>query len=135
MALPRITQSDLLRRWQSANELSWEDHSFDCVDCRVEFKTGDVNFTYPEPEVAPDAPAIVSRIAGHRCVSCAWRALTEKGVRFNGIGVFVERAHQHRTFEELPKATQAKMLESFELVDRLSTELERAAKAPEERPS
>lgn len=132
MALPRITQSELLRRWQGANELSWEVHSIACSDCGKVFATGDVNFTFPAPPAAPqtsegEVPAIVRTMPAHRCVGCSWKVLL-LGVRFDGVGVFVEKVHQGATVEQLPLEIQGKLLEAFALVDRLSQQLEAAAR-------
>lgn len=134
MTLPRITASELLQRWQGANELSWEDKSIGCVGCGAGFQTGDVNFTYPPIEITDETPAIVSRLPGHRCVTCAWGALS-RGLRFDGIGLFVEKAHQGSTIDELPRELREKILESFTLIDRLATELEAASRGKAVEPS
>lgn len=131
MALPKITQSELLRRWQGANELSWEVYSIYCSDCGKLFETGDVNFTFPAPTPEPtsegEVPAIARKMPLHRCTTCTWDCL-RRGIRFDGVAVFVEKQHQGRTLDELPLEIQGKLLESFTVIDRLSQQLEAASR-------
>ena len=145
---PRITSSELLRQWAKANELEWETRVLKCQGDRHgstnpevlghgsgDFSSGDVFFSFPPPvaAAAPDAPAVVRRTPLYLCTTCAFTEI-RAGRRFDGAGVFVERKHQGRTLEELPRTVYDHVVEGMTLLDQLHRNLEAAAKgkAPEQ---
>jgi hypothetical protein len=130
---PRLTPSELLEQWARANEYSWTTEVVKCSSCSGDFSTGDLFFSFPAEDLAEATPASVAKHARpaftgmvrYFCVRCSEEAIGA-GQVFDGAGVFVERKHQHRTFEELPGRMQDLLLQAFTLLDQLHANLKAA---------
>lgn len=116
---------DILRRWESACEFSWDCASDKCGECLHPSESGDVILAFGDLDNAATRKFYL-------CASCGYQAMLSAHFPSATL-IFVANEHRGVRLSLLPDGVRDRTIEAFEIVDRIHAHVAQIAGRPSAR--